>query len=122
MRAVAGRGGLARVQEDILALPKGRRESEQRVYWARSRGFRIAVGWSRAILRCSRRSYSTSLKGAFGRSPPHTHTPESKLILHHVMSMIRLPLPLPYAHVLERLRADLYNIFFLDLDRQVPHA
>jgi hypothetical protein len=30
--AVAGRGGLARIQDEVLAVPKGRRESEQRVY------------------------------------------------------------------------------------------
>jgi hypothetical protein len=34
--AVAGRGGRAGIQGDVLAVPKGRRGSEQRVYWARS--------------------------------------------------------------------------------------
>jgi hypothetical protein len=60
---VAGRGGRAGIQDDVLAVPRRGRQSELRVHRARRRGTWLAAGWPGTVLRSSRRTHATSLKG-----------------------------------------------------------
>ena len=69
---VAGRGGRARVQRDVLAVPERGREHELRVHQICGRGARLGPGWTGALLRCSRTD-ATSLEGAYSFCAQYVH-------------------------------------------------